>query len=253
VCFAPLCRPLGSTDPDALMCDYCGYVPPKARPKPPEVHEVYICALDLGQIQDHSALVGVKRTAGDEEASYAVRSLLRFPLGTPYKSMTAKVASLLTRPPYDKARLVVDQTGVGRAVVEMFTDCKDLAGRIIPVCITAGHTSSFHDRAFYVPKKELVSTVQAIISSRRLAIDDIPEGPTLKKEFGHFTAKITLAGNEQFEAWRERDHDDEILALALALWFGEARRAMRFMVITGQPDPELPRSRPWSGLFSGQW
>ena len=33
--------------------------------------------------------------------------------------------------------------------------------------------------------------------------------------------KITLAANETFSAWRERDHDDLVLAVALASWVGE--------------------------------
>ena len=29
------------------------------------------------------------------------------------------------------------------------------------------------------------------------------------------------SGNETFESWRERDHDDLVLAVALAAWLGE--------------------------------
>jgi hypothetical protein len=30
--------------------------------------------------------------------------------------------------------------------------------------------------------------------------------------------KMTAAGNEQYEAWRESAHDDLVLAVALACW-----------------------------------
>ena len=33
-----------------------------------------------------------------------------------------------------------------------------------------------------------------------------------------------LTGNETFESWRERDHDDLVLAVALAIWFGDKGR-----------------------------
>jgi hypothetical protein len=33
-----------------------------------------------------------------------------------------------------------------------------------------------------------------------------------------FQVKITAAGNETFESWRERDHDDMVLAVVLACW-----------------------------------
>jgi hypothetical protein len=35
--------------------------------------------------------------------------------------------------------------------------------------------------------------------------------------------KITASGNEQYGAWREGEHDDLVLAVALACW--GARRA----------------------------
>jgi hypothetical protein len=36
-----------------------------------------------------------------------------------------------------------------------------------------------------------------------------------------FRAKVTASANETFEAWRERDHDDLVLAVATAAWVGE--------------------------------
>lgn len=39
-------------------------------------------------------------------------------------------------------------------------------------------------------------------------------------ELGLFRVKVTLSANETFETWRERDHDDLVLALALALYVG---------------------------------
>jgi hypothetical protein len=38
-----------------------------------------------------------------------------------------------------------------------------------------------------------------------------------------FRAKVTLAGNETFEAWREHDHDDLVLEVALALYAGNVQ------------------------------
>ena len=43
----------------------------------------------------------------------------------------------------------------------------------------------------------------------------------LMAELITFRSKITVAGNETFGAWRERDHDDLVLAVALALWLAE--------------------------------
>jgi hypothetical protein len=42
---------------------------------------------------------------------------------------------------------------------------------------------------------------------------------TMEMELQNFRVKITAAANETFEAWRERDDDD--LVLALAAWNAE--------------------------------
>jgi hypothetical protein len=36
-----------------------------------------------------------------------------------------------------------------------------------------------------------------------------------------FQAKITVAANDVYGAWREGQHDDLVLGLALALWHAE--------------------------------
>jgi hypothetical protein len=36
-----------------------------------------------------------------------------------------------------------------------------------------------------------------------------------------FRVKVAASANETFEAWRERDHDDLVLAVAVAAWTGE--------------------------------
>ena len=51
--------------------------------------------------------------------AYALRHLERFPLGTPYPEVVEVVRELLKTPPLPGALVAVDQTGVGRAVVEM--------------------------------------------------------------------------------------------------------------------------------------
>src|SRR5262249_20623470 len=64
----------------------------------------------------------------------------------------------------------------------------------------------------------------------------------LAKEMQAFRVKITTTGNETFEAWRERDHDDLVLAVALAAWLGER---------IGQqtPSPEEDKGRPGGNSY----
>ena len=50
---------------------------------------------------------------------------------------------------------------------------------------------------------------------------NLPERELLVKELLAFKVKVSAAGNESFEAWRARDHDDTVLATAIGIWYGE--------------------------------
>ena len=64
--------------------------------------------------------------------------------------------------------------------------------------------------------------LQVLLQSGRLRIArELEHAETLQKELAAFRVKVTAAGNETFEARRERDHDDLVLAVALAAWLGE--------------------------------
>lgn len=66
--------------------------------------------------------------------------------------------------------------------------------------------------------KHLVAAVQAPLCSGRLRFAaGLALTPVLANELETFRVKVTADRNETFESWRERDHDDLVLALALAL------------------------------------
>jgi hypothetical protein len=67
--------------------------------------------------------------------------------------------------------------------------------------------------------------VAVLLEQRRIEVaDGMPESVTLKAELGSFRTKISAAGNDQYGAWREGEHDDLVLAVALACWYGEHGR-----------------------------
>jgi hypothetical protein len=211
----------------------------------------YFVGLDLGQASDFTALAVLERTSSPDpsdswgemvrvrqhwsgiemvpareappkrERSFAIRHLERFPLGTSYPAIIARVVQLCAEPPLTGATLVVDQTGVGRAVVDMIRAAGPKA-RIRPITITAGQAVVPDGAGWHVPKKELVSVLQVLLQSRRLQVARrLPMASVLVKELESFRVKITTSANETFEAWRERDHDDLVLAVALAAWAGQ--------------------------------
>lgn len=149
-----------------------------------------------------------------------VRHLERLPLHMSYVDQVAKVKSLVTRPPLDKFRptLVVDQTGVGRPVVDMFRRAPYYL-RPDAVTITAGNTESFdQDRDYRVSKIRLVSRLQAALHSGELRIaKELPEAKTLVSELQDFRGIFTESGNARFGA-REGAHDDLVLAVAICAW-----------------------------------
>jgi hypothetical protein len=204
----------------------------EARQEPPD----YFVGLDLGQQQDPTALVVLERrrrpAPGPDRKDalqvnhFSLVHLRRWHLGTKYTAIVDDVCELVRTPPLSYPQLVIDQTGVGKAVVDQFEravwDGK-LRAYMRPVLITAGHQidPSADDGSIHVPKKELVSCLQVLLQSGRLKIAPVPHREVLVKELANFKVKITVAANETFEAWREREHDDLVLATCLAAWHGE--------------------------------
>lgn len=125
-----------------------------------------------------------------------------------------------------RLRLIVDATGVGKPILDSF---REAGLKPHGVLITAGETASHSGGISRVPKRELVTTLQVALQSKRLRIsEDLPLAETLLKELRGFRVKISLSGHASFGndvgAWREADHDDLVLSVALGVWMNEARK-----------------------------
>jgi hypothetical protein len=151
----------------------------------------------------------------------AVRLIRRWPLGTKYDGVADDLASLLTREPLSlhPTQLVIDTGGVGNAVRELLY-ARGL--RHTAVQITAGHRPEglWEDQwhQYSVAKAVLIMAPKLALEQRRLLIDrNDPLASVLVKELESFEYKITAAANIQFSA-RSGQHDDVLLALALATW-----------------------------------
>jgi hypothetical protein len=77
-----------------------------------------------------------------------------------------------------------------------------------------------------VPKRDLVAAVQVLLQNGRLKIaPELELAPVLKKELLNFRVKIDpKTAHDSYEHWREGDHDDLVLATALACWYSEYLR-----------------------------
>jgi hypothetical protein len=193
----------------------------------------HFIGLDLGPIHEFTALAVLERPLlypwsswPDRRPVYALRHLHRFPPGTSYPAMGATLRKLLNTQPLPGAVVGIDQTGVGKAVRQLFAD--ELANRVTcllcPVTVTAGigAAGSAPGCGFLAPKVELVGTLQVLLQTRRLVIaDSLPEAPTLLRELETFRAAPPVLKGDAVESWRERPHDDLVLAVAVAAWLGE--------------------------------
>jgi hypothetical protein len=161
---------------------------------------------------------------------YNVTALKRWTLGTSYVDITRWLTRLFQAPGFLPVHgpppvLVVDETGVGVAVVEMIREAlirAQVEGHLLAVTITAGSAVTLPAPAHWrVAKKALASVLVTLFSNRRLHIADVPERALLIREAEAFSVRITPEGNETFESWRDSEHDDLVLALALACWAAE--------------------------------
>ena len=199
-----------------------------------------VVGLDLGQAQDYTALTvlekvpqsameqqvrseggmsytGMKRV--EKPMHYHCRHLERYELGTLYPAIVTNVANLMQTPALRGATLVVDGTGVGRPVVDMFR----AAGlKPVAVLITGGDVVNHEGGYWRVPKRDLVGAVQVPLQDKRLKFaDSLALAPTLIQEMLNFKVKISESAHDSYGAWREGTHDDLILSVMLAAWWAQ--------------------------------
>ena len=203
----------------------------------------YYVGLDLGQSADYTALAVVQKVpvydaeTGKHSKELHLKHLERYPLKTPYTDIADQVKSLLSGPPFTTpallngrlarptTELIVDKTGVGVAVTDLL---KERRLNYITVTITGlGQKVNRHGtREYSVPKQDLVSALEVPFHKGTLKVAKGLEGwPKLREELLNFRRKQnTRTAHISYEHWRESDHDDLVLAAALACWKATYKR-----------------------------
>ena len=189
-----------------------------------------IVGLDLGQAEDPSAICVSEVTGPYSAPVHNFRELHRAPLGTPYPTIVdttaARIRELRSRG--FGVTLVVDATGPGRPVVDMFDLA--LSCDLVALTITGGDTATVtkdrHGRyTARVPKNELIgATVLALEDGRIRIASDHPEAETFRQELRNVEIQISRAGRETF-THRSGTHDDLVLAGACAVWWAHYQPA----------------------------
>lgn len=120
---------------------------------------------------------------------------------------------------------LADQTGVGVAVVE---DLRAAGLECTGITIHGGDAVSHSGQDYRVPKRELVGQLKVLVESKRIQVpNDLAYADILIGEMDNFRAQKKLTtGNDSYGAgadWRDSNHDDVVLATAMAAWYGETQ------------------------------
>lgn len=166
----------------------------------------------VGQVEDPTALAVLEAVNGEDH----LRHLERLPLGTPYPAVGKRMERMAAALP--GAALVVDATGVGRVVVDHL---RDRGLEPVAVSITAGRKTTFEDGTWHVPKRELLRPLITTVEMGRLKVaKGIPDAAAFLRELKGFTVTAGERGHVRLEGRGE--HDDLVIAVALAVWWGLA-------------------------------
>jgi hypothetical protein len=184
---------------------------------------MFYVGLDLGQRHDPTAIAIVERMelaqAWQVTAfhSLRVRHLERVPLGTPYPGVVARVREIVRK--IGACALVVDGTGVGAPVVDML-HAAGLGCEVTAVTITGGEQQRNKGASGWsVPKRDLLALVQVLLEQNELRLaKGLRELGPLVRELTDVKSTTRANGRVRLGADGCGEHDDLVIALALACW-----------------------------------
>jgi hypothetical protein len=181
---------------------------------------MHLLSIDLAQLQDFTAYAVLRQVSEEEEDTYQVHHLKRLERGMSYVDQMDRIRDVYDQLP-DSTKVIADATGVGQAVVDMIDDL-----RPVEIWIHGGEKVTQKGSRYRVPKRELAGVLQRVLSERRLNVHpELEYAEILKEEMTNFKAEIDPdTGHESYAAdWRDGDHDDLVLAVAMGLWYAERR------------------------------
>lgn len=227
--------------------------------------EKYLIGCDLAQTRDFSAVAVLERVIEFQPVEdapinypapkhipvYHLRELERM-RGLHYTDVVDIVSSFVNHAEIQgENALVVDITGVGRPVYEMMID-QGLDP--IGVTIHAGWNVTAHlsddGTGYGVPKHDIVAALQVLFQTNRMRFNpDLTHLQTLLEELNNMTLKRTEKGNAQYEAEGSSIHDDLVIAVGLAAWFGGMTED-RDPILRHHRQPDV--GRPYNPLERGR-
>jgi hypothetical protein len=160
------------------------------------------------------------------KVEYRVRHLERHP--SRYASVAQRIPEVVNKIGEDFI-LVVDITATGRPAYSLILG--ELAAALkesrihfkhgpITVSGVAGGVSQSPDVGYLVPRRDLITASQILFDEGQLKIaEGLELAGTLRDELLAFKPKANKP--DDLEGWRERPHDDLVLAVAVSVWTAE--------------------------------
>jgi phage terminase large subunit-like protein len=178
----------------------------------------YYAGLDLGKLQDYSAIAILQKDAETLKLVYTHQ----FPLETPYTEVIATTARINQQ--FQLQKLLVDKTGIGEPVLE------ELQNQGIP---TEGATLTQDSKA------ELLTNLKLAMEQQHIAI---PYDKQLCQQINDQQYTYSKSGKLSF--WHPQNtHDDQLWALALAVYAAKAEQQPQLWVIAKTAKTNKTRLR----------
>ncbi len=201
-------------------------------------NELFI-GIDVGKRQDHTALVAVEfdLTQSTQRDPFSqnfvttphlfVRSAESLPLGSDHLDLPGRLRALLASLPstFKQVHFIMDSTGESTLVEVLRRDKSLNRYPLTPVAITGGHKTS-HLAGGYegIPRPDLLTRLRTALGTRRLSLPAATPGlAELETELIAFRSD-----------GHQREHDDLVFALALAVWLAYERQKVHLFPNTGR-------------------
>jgi hypothetical protein len=183
---------------------------------------MFYLGIDLGKRRDPSAMAIVE---GKTVHGLQLRYAERVALGTPYPEVAERVRYLVEHENLrGRCAVVLDSTGVGEPVVDMLRSSR-LGCEVCAVNITGGERETRSGNVWNVPKRDLMSGVQVLLAQRELKIArTLKEAGPLMRELTNVRMTAGAGGRLRMGADGPGEHDDLVIALALACWRAKRRQ-----------------------------
>jgi len=190
-----------------------------------------VLGCDIGQAVDPTAIVVAESYKPEPEhpddrplVEFLVRWVERVPLGTSYVDVVERIAAVSEQALLVDRHVVVvvDQTGVGRPIYDMLRRRCTVPLRGITFTAAADEILP-NPSQIRVPKRDLVTALEVALEDRRLHMHpNIALAEDLRAELQQFQVNLSARGHDTYEAGRGH-HDDLVMALCLAVWWGSRK------------------------------